>query len=51
MKKVLLGGIAAGMVVGAALGMDTANADPTLEMPSWMGGDHDPYPLMAAMVK
>lgn len=37
------------MVAGAALGMGNAYADPTLEMPSWMGGDHDPSPLMAAM--
>jgi hypothetical protein len=29
--------------------MGTAHADPTIEMPSWMGGDHDPYPLIAAM--
>ncbi len=48
-KKALLGGVAAGMVAGAALGIGGAHADPTLEMPSWMGGDHDPYPLVAAM--
>jgi hypothetical protein len=51
MKKTLLGGIAAGVVASTVLGMGTAHADPTIEIPSWMGGDHNPYPLMAAMQK
>ena len=38
-------------VAGVALGARGAHADPTIDMPSWMGGDHDPYPLIAALVK
>jgi hypothetical protein len=49
--KIALGTGAALIAAGVVLGMDTAHADPTpaIEMPSWMGGDHNPYPLVAAM--
>jgi hypothetical protein len=49
MRKIAMGMAAAILSAGVALGMGSAHADPTLEMPSWMGGDHDPNPLIAAM--
>jgi hypothetical protein len=48
MRRIVIGAAAA-LASAALLSPPAAKADPVLEMPSWMGGDHDPYPLIAAI--